>query len=342
MDVRPKLILIVLAIASFAVLAAAVPAAATAPVTLTLAPTPAVLTSGQTVTLHGHIDVPGATVVLSRRYAGEAGFTAAATLVADDAGDVVWKSTPEVNATYRIEFAGDATHAAATAEAEVGVHPMVTLRVTARRPVIEGRRVTLSMAVSPGHAGGVVDVKTWTRKAGWTTLDQVTLDASSKATYVMKAGDGGLLTLRVKMEADAGHLAGNSAISKIRIIDPRNPYGVPERYPHLILVDLSKYRLYYHEHGHIVRVFDCVLGRPGLPTPKGHFKIYAKDPQMSGPYGPRRMRYLGLYAIHGTDEPWLLNRYPRNYSHGCTRLSNAHILWLYSRVHVGTPVWNVP
>jgi hypothetical protein len=63
---------------------------------------------------------------------------------------------------------------------------------------------------------------------------------------------------------------------------------------------------------------------------------------MSGPYGPRRMRYKGLFAIHGTDEPWLLSRFPRNYSHGCTRLSNAHIRWLFAHCPVGTPVWNVP
>ena len=73
-----------------------------------------------------------------------------------------------------------------------------------------------------------------------------------------------------------------------------------------------------------------------------HFRIYAKDPHMGGPYGRRWMRYLGEYAIHGTDEPWLLGRFPRNHSHGCTRLSTAHILWLYSRVTVGTPVWNAP
>ena len=111
---------------------------------------------------------------------------------------------------------------------------------------------------------------------------------------------------------------------------------------HYIVVDRSQYKLYYMEHGILKRVFDCVLGRPSLPTPLGHFRIYAKDPHMSGPYGPRRMRYLGEYAIHGTDEPWLLGRFPRNYSHGCTRLSNTHILWLFARVPVGTPVWNVP
>ena len=120
-----------------------------------------------------------------------------------------------------------------------------------------------------------------------------------------------------------------------------NPYGVPTKYPHLILVDLSQYKLYYHEYGNVVRVFSCVLGRPSLPTPRGHFRIYAKDPHMGGPYGPFRMRYLGLYAIHGTNEPWLLERHPET-THGCTRLANANITWLYSRVHVGTPVWNVP
>ena len=85
---------------------------------------------------------------------------------------------------------------------------------------------------------------------------------------------------------------------------------MPTRYPHLILVDLSQYKLYYHEYGNVVRIFKCVLGRPSLPTPKGHFKIYAKDPHMGGPYGPFRMRYLGLYAIHGTNEPWLLKPEP--------------------------------
>jgi len=144
------------------------------------------------------------------------------------------------------------------------------------------------------------------------------------------------------MPADVEHVAGSSAVRSVSVFDPSNPYGVPGRYPHLILVDLSQYKLYYYEHGRVVRVFDCVLGRPSLPTPRGHYHIYAKDAHMYGPYGPRRMRYLGAYAIHGTNEPWLLSRYPRNYSHGCTRLSNSHILWLFDRVHVGTPVWNVP
>ena len=47
-------------------------------------------------------------------------------------------------------------------------------------------------------------------------------------------------------------------------------------------------------------------------------------------------------AIHGTNGPWLLKRFPRDFSQGCTRLSNANAIWLYDHAPTGTPVWNVP
>ena len=136
-------------------------------------------------------------------------------------------------------------------------------------------------------------------------------------------------------------MAGTSAGATVRVRDP-NPYGVPRSEAHFIVVDKSDYRLYYHEYGRVVRVFDCVLGKPSTPTPLGRFRIYSKESDVGGSYGPRRMRYLGPYAIHGTNEPWLLTRFPRAYSHGCTRLANDNVLWLYARVHVGTRIWNVP
>ena len=144
------------------------------------------------------------------------------------------------------------------------------------------------------------------------------------------------------MAADADHLGGRSAPWKTTVYDRRNPYGVPTKYPHLILVDLSQYKLYYHEHGQVVRVFDCVLGRPSLPTPRGHFRIYAKDPTSAAP------------TARSACATWAPTRSTAPTSRGCstgTRAtthtaargsSNANITWLYSRVHVGTPVWNVP
>jgi hypothetical protein len=310
---------------------------------LTLTATPASLRAGQRLTLVAHITPPGATLQLSRMRADESVFRPVAELTADGLGTASWSSWPARSGTYRVEFAGDADWAPATADVGVLVRPDIRLTVLPAGGVVKGRRVSAHVQVKPAHPGGLVDLQVWDRTARvWTVLSTLTLGADSRARSSWKPDTLGRLRVRVHMAADVDHGAGSSAIRELRVLDPRNPYGVPTKYPHLILVDLSKYKLYYHEYGMIVRVFDCVLGRPALPTPHGHFRIYAKDAHMSGPYGPRRMRYKGLFAIHGTDEPWLLSRFPRNYSHGCTRLSNAHIRWLFARCPVGTPVWNVP
>ena len=100
--------------------------------------------------------------------------------------------------------------------------------------------------------------------------------------------------------------------------------------------------MYFFSYGREVRSFPCVTGRPSLPTPTGRFKIYAEGMNPGGPYGARIMSYHPPCAIHGTDEPGLLSRFPRNFSHGCTRLSNANAIWLYDHAPIGTPVWNVP
>ena len=50
----------------------------------------------------------------------------------------------------------------------------------------------------------------------------------------------------------------------------------------------------------------------------------------------------GQVAIHGTDQPYLLNDpLPREYSHGCARMYNTQALWLYARCPVGTTVRNL-
>jgi hypothetical protein len=313
-------LLLVVAAAAGAVFAAGASAASSAGSTdpgLTLTATPGTVRSDQSATVVAHLGVPGAVLQVSRRYAGESAFTWLKTLTADADGSASWEPRLRRTLTYRVEFAGDATYAAAGAEVRV--------------------------QVSPAHPGGTVELGRWDSAAReWSVLQSLTLDGDSRAQWVWRPSQAGRQKLRAGIAADGEHVAGFSGVRDLEVFDASNPYGVPSKYPHLILVDRSQYKLYYYERGRVVKVFDCVLGRPSLPTPLGHFKIYAKDPNMYGPYGPRRMRYLGAYAIHGTNEPWLLSRSPRNYSHGCTRLSNPHILWLFDRVHVGTPVWNVP
>ena len=342
MNARPKLVavLLLLLVAAFATCLPAVARAIEQPV-LTLTADPATVTCGDTTTLTAHGAPAGARLTLSRKLAGEAGFTEIDSATADASGGAAWKRQPVQSATWRVDLAAGDTWTEASAETGVGVRHKVLLATVARKPLLQDQHVRYTVTVRPAHPGATVQLQHWTA-AGWAPLEVLTLGADSKAAVSLLAGAPGRLVVRADVAADAEHLAGHSAPWKVSVYDRRNPYGVPTKYPHLILVDLSQYKLYYHEYGNVVRVFKCVLGRPSLPTPKGHFKIYAKDPNMSGPYGPFRMRYRGLYAIHGTNEPWLLGRNPRNYSHGCTRLSNTNITWLYSRVHVGTPVWNVP
>ena len=342
MYVRHKLAAVVLSLL-LAALAASLAAAAGAvePSVLTVAASPDALTCGATTTLTVRGAAPGAELTLSRKRAGEAGFTVVATGVAGADGTATWTKTPPESTIYRVDQAAGATWEAAFAEVAVGVRPKIVLTVAAPEVLNENEYVRYTVRVRPAHAGATVQLVRWTTD-GWSALKDVTLGDDSAGSARILAGAPGKLMVRADMAADAGHLAGHSLPWKRTVFDRRNPYGTPTRFAHLILVDLSQYKLYYHEHGNVVRVFKCVLGRPSLPTPRGHFRIYAKDPNMSGPYGPYRMRYLGLYAVHGTNQPWLLDKYPRNYSHGCTRLSNTNITWLYARVPVGTPVWNVP
>lgn len=342
MYVRTKSAAVVLFLLVVA-LAACLPAVARASEqpALTLSASPAALTYGVSADLTAQGAAPGAALTLFRKRASEPDFVEVGGATAGADGTFRWTVKPTETTAFRVAQAAGQAWEAASAEATVGVRHRVTLTVAAAQPLIEGRYVRYSISVRPAHPGATVQLQRWTGGA-WVALADVTLGGDSTGKIRLPAGKPGKLVVRAQLAADASHLLGNSHQWRRVVYDRRNPYGVPTKYPHLILVDLSEYKLYYHERGNVIRVFDCVLGRPGLPTPRGHYRIYAKDPHMGGPYGPFRMRYLGLYAIHGTNEPWLLSRHPRNYSHGCTRLSNGNITWLYRRVHVGTPVWNVP
>jgi len=65
------------------------------------------------------------------------------------------------------------------------------------------------------------------------------------------------------------------------------------------------------------------------------------------PFGTNQRKYSGVlgayrlnigdgYAIHGTDKPETIGR---SVSHGCVRLKNDDIGWLYANVPTGTPVF---
>jgi lipoprotein-anchoring transpeptidase ErfK/SrfK len=90
------------------------------------------------------------------------------------------------------------------------------------------------------------------------------------------------------------------------------------------------------------------VGKPGTPTPAGHFYVRERIPNLAGSpvYGPMAFGTSaysrlsdwpggGVIGIHGTDEPQLL---PGAVSHGCVRVPNRAIRRLARLLTVGTPV----
>jgi hypothetical protein len=90
------------------------------------------------------------------------------------------------------------------------------------------------------------------------------------------------------------------------------------------------------------------VGRPGLPTPAGHFYVTEKlTPQGDPTYGPYALGTSaysptltdwpggGVVGIHGTDQP---QKIPGRPSHGCIRLRDADMTRLWSLIEVGTPI----
>jgi len=311
----------------------------TATPALTLAAIPGAITAGDAVTLTVRIGVPGVTVQLSRKGAAAADFRAVGPLVTNARGVATYRALPRETMTYRVDYAGDGVQwLPASAEATVAVSPRVSFSATAR--LYRGDRVRLAVAVRPAHPNATVVLQR-RQDGAWADWRTVTLGAQSSGQTVWRADAVGAWPLRAVMAADATHAEGASPVRKVTVVKS-NPYHVPIDAKSMIVVDISQYRLHFFSLGSEVRSFPCVTGRPSLPTPLGHFKVYARGMWPGGPYGARIMSYHPPCAIHGTDEPWLLQRFPRNFSHGCTRLLNANAIWLYDRAPLGTPVWNVP
>ena len=74
-------------------------------------------------------------------------------------------------------------------------------------------------------------------------------------------------------------------------MNPANRHHVRFKYAHFIVIVVHEYRLYYYEHGVLIRRFDVALGRPGFPTPIGTFHIYGKRKPAGGPEGACAMFY---------------------------------------------------
>lgn len=140
---------------------------------------------------------------------------------------------------------------------------------------------------------------------------------------------------------------------------PREVVPYVTRYkPGTIVVETSERRLYFVlPDGKAIR-YGVGVGRDGFRwsgqhviTRKAEWPGWTPPPAMlkrqpdlphympGGPANPlgARALYIGntLYRLHGTSQPWTIGQ---AVSSGCIRLTNADIIDLYNRVHVGTLV----
>jgi lipoprotein-anchoring transpeptidase ErfK/SrfK len=166
------------------------------------------------------------------------------------------------------------------------------------------------------------------------------LDETSAFSFALVPPRPGRLRVRAYIAADDRNAEGHGRPRRVLVHDP-DPHGVPDALGRTIVIDHSQFRVYYYELGRVVRDFPSVLGAPATPTPLGHFRIQRKRPHPGGANGAYYMGYMGSIGIHGTNQPQLLERFPRAFSHGCARLYNRDIAWLYRRCPIGTPVWSV-
>ena len=256
--------------------------------------------------------------------------------------------TPRYNTTYRIEYAGDEAGPQGTehgfAELLVRVRPRITVTLPTKGSWA-GRKLTLKGSVTPAHPdpGSAAPARVIIEQkidGVWTTFKAVTLSPSSTFSATYKPPTPGFKYFRVSMAADEAHAVMITTSRRLVVNNP-NRHGVPVTYAHCIVIDHSEFRLYYYEYGKLIRKWNCVLGKPSTPTPYGRFRIQSKVPNPGSGMGPYFLGYYGAIGIHGTSQPWLIGRFPRAFSHGCARLYNAQIRWLYPRVPLGTPVWNI-
>ena len=204
--------------------AVAEPAPAATPA-LTIVAAPDAVTAGEASTLTVRLpDVPGATLQLSRKVAGAAGFRSVGPLVTSARGVATYRVVPGTTTTYRVEYAGDGVQWLPTsAEVVVSVRPRVTFFATAR--VYRGDRARLSVAVRPAHPGATVLLQQW-KDGAWAEWRSARLDADSRAQLTWRTDRVGTWPLRVVMPADDAHLEGRSRVRKVIAVQP-NPYDVP-------------------------------------------------------------------------------------------------------------------
>ena len=122
---------------------------------------------------------------------------------------------------------------------------------------------------------------------------------------------------------------------------------------HMIIVNTKKNTLNYYVNYTLVKKFRCATGKASTPTPQRKTTIvnkiknrpYYKTGIPGGdPRNPLGKRWMGLnidgtqgstYGVHGNNNEKSIGK---NVSHGCIRMHNSEVEWLFDQVPLGTVV----
>lgn len=157
-----------------------------------------------------------------------------------------------------------------------------------------------------------------------------------------------------------GHASDERGSRWLRVRLPERPNGAtrwipasrtrPVRLPWRVEVDLSQRAARVYRLGRPLRAFSVVIGKPGTPTPRGHFFIV--DRLRLETWWAPGTRALMLSAYSETFQvtrldPGQIALHSRGVlpdplgsaaSHGCVRFAQRDINWLLARLPNGTPV----
>ena len=107
----------------------------------------------------------------------------------------------------------------------------------------------------------------------------------------------------------------------------------------LIVVDADIQRLYLYKNEALVASYPCAVGKWSTPSPLGVWKVNGKAVNWGTGFGTRFISIScpwGKYGIHGTNKPGSIGG---DTSHGCIRMLDEDIKWMFENCLAGTKVF---
>jgi lipoprotein-anchoring transpeptidase ErfK/SrfK len=229
---------------------------------------------------------------------------------------------------------------------------------------VRGRSVHLSVPLTAAYSSESVDrfVERVARKVD-RPARSARVTATALALHVKPARFGVAVKKRVlarELEQRILDLhAARTFALPTRVVKPAVTNAtLPRRYPAFITVDRETYQLRLFRHLKLYKTYPIAVGRQGLETPAGLYRINDREVNPSwhvpkspwagalagrvippGPDDPIKARWLGFYngaGIHGTEDVGSIGT---SASHGCIRMLIPDVEELYNLVPYGTPIY---